>query len=281
MATNNRSRKAPAPPSAAAQQVHPQADAQPATMNTEYDWALVRPEAEALAPAALGRPTVPVREAALLGLTVARRILSSSERAEFEKLVAVKLLDGALLTLLPRYAGALLYVRAQLDRAPASSQVLVPASVVTEADEVRTRMLKVLSFYFGPETEVGRKLAKIRQGSGHADLAGDLVALVTLYRDHRARIEGTPEFYRATDEADAARLAGKILEHLSTDDEASTWNSVQLRVYTLFLHAYDEACAAGRYLFRAADDVGERFPSLHSLNAGRAPKAEPKKPADG
>jgi hypothetical protein len=76
-------------------------------------------------------------------------------------------------------------------------------------------------------------------------------------------------------------LAGKILEHLSTDDEASTWNSVQLRVYTLFLHAYDEVCAAGRYLFRAAADVGERFPSRHSLTAGRAPKSEPKKPADG
>ncbi len=254
-------------------------DAQPTGIDAEADWVFVRAESEALSPDTLEHPSVTVYDAAILGMTVARRAHSPTELAEFEKLLTTKLLDEGHYAKLSRYAGALLYVRAQIDRAPTASAALVPAELVTEGDTLRQRMVKVLGFYFGPGTKVGDALAKIRPGSGYTDLVGDLVTLATHYHDQRARIERTPEFYFATDEADAKRVAGDIVAHLSAIDDTPTWTNAQQRVWTLFRRAYDEVAAGGRYLFRKDADVDERFPSLHSLNvAARQSAAKPTEP---
>ena len=266
----------PGPPGANTQQV---GDAQPTGIDAEADWVFVRAESAALSPDMLEHPSVTVREAAILGMTVARRVQSPAERAEFEKLIATKLLDANDYTKLPRYAGALLYVRAMLDRAPTASAALVPAELVAEGDTLRQRMVKVLGFYFGEGTRVGDALAKIRPGSGYTDLVGDLVTLATHYHEQRTRIERTPEFYFATDEADARRVAGEIVGHLSATDDTPTWTDAQQRIWTLFRRAYDEVAEAGRYLFRKDADVDERFPSLHSLNvAARQSAAKPTEP---
>lgn len=271
---------APSSPPGAIVSAHEEASPKP--IDAEADWVFVRAEAEAQAPDALERPTVTVRDAAMLGMTVARRAHSSSERSAFEKLLTAGLLDGAHYTKLTRYAGALLYVRAQIDRAPTVSLALVPADLAEKGDLIRRRMVKVLGFYFAEGTDVGDTVAKIRPGSSYADLVGDLVTLATLYRDHRARIEHTPEFYFASDETDAKQVAGEIVAHLSSTEEGPSWTDAQQRVWTLFRRAYDEVAAGGRYLFRRDADVGERFPTLHSLNAvGRqspAAKGEPAKP---
>ena len=288
MATHSKKRTPPDKPPVAAPLVPPGGntlqvvESQGAPIDAEADWVFVRAEAEAQSPDTLERPTVTVKDAAMLGMTVARRAHSPAERAEFEKLIRVKLLDEAHYAKLSRYAGALFYVRAQLDRAPTASLALVPADVTDKGDVLRRRMVKVLSFYFGEETDVGKTLVKIRPGNGYTDLVGDLVTLATLYNTHRARIENTPEFYFATDEADAKKVAGDIVGHLSSTVDAPTWTDSQQRVWTLFRRAYDEVAAGGRYLFRHDADVGERFPTLHSLNAvGRqspATKPDPSKP---
>lgn len=266
----------PIPPGANTQ---PVGDAQPTGIDAEADWVFVRAESEALSPDVLEHPSVTVREAAILGMTVARRAHAPAERAEFEKLITPKLLDADHYAKLSRYAGALLYVRAMLDRAPTASTALVPAALVAEGETLRQRMVKVLAFYFVDGTKVGDALAKIRPGNGYADLVGDLVTLATHYHEHRARIERTPEFYFATDEADAKRVAGDIVTHLSNTDAAPTWTDTQQRVWTLFRRAYDEVAAAGRYLFRKDADVDERFPTLHSLNvAARQSAAKPTEP---
>lgn len=254
-------------------------DALPADADAEAAWMAAKPEAEQLADDALEHPSVTVREAAILGMTVARRAHTPAERAEFQKLIAARLLDEGHYAKLSRYASALFFVRAQVERAPTESTVQVPTDVIDKGDEVRRRMLKVLGFYFDETTAVGAKLAKIRPGNGYADLSGDLITLATLYRDHRARIEHTPEFYFATDEAEARRIASDIVTHLSTTDDSPTWTDAQQRVWTLFRRAYDEVTVAGRYLFRRDPDVSERYPSLHTLNvAARQSAAKPAEP---
>ena len=247
--------------------------------DAEAAWTTVRAEADALPDDLLEHPSVPVRDAAILGMTVARRAHTPTEGAEFQKLITAKLLAEADYTRLSLYASALFFVRAQVDRAPADSTVMVPAELVDQGDLIRRRMLKVLGFYFDDSTPVGAKLAKIRPGNGYADLGGDLVTLATLYRDHRARIEHTPEFYFATDEAEAKRIASEIVTHLSTTDDAPTWVDAQQRVWTLFRRAYDEVTVGGRYLFRRDPAAGERYPTLHSLNvAARQQSAKTDEP---
>lgn len=250
------------------------------SLHVEQAWHRVKVEALSLPVDAVVSPRVNVRVAALLGMRVAQRVLTSPEHTRFEALAQVKEFELAHLTRMPDFAGALLYVRARIDGSPAASEATVPADLIKEATDVRARMFKVLGFYFDGGGEVARTLTRLRQGSGHADLASDLVALAPLYREHRARIEKTPEFYRATDEADAARLGGQIFQHLATPHDKPTWSQTQQRVWTLFDRAYTELCAAGQYLFRHDPDVDARFPSLYLLNvaARQSPSAEPAAP---
>lgn len=254
----------------------PIAVADEAGIDTGSEWEAARAEAEALPRAAIRQPSAAVRQAATLGLSVARRVQASGEREALARLAASGHFDPAEVERLARFAAALLYVRAQLERSPARSGATVPAALVRESEATRARMLKVLGFYFDDDPETGRALARIRQGSGHADLAGDLVALASLYREHRARIAQTPEHYRAADVDAATSLAGRIYALLSADDATAVWSERQARVWTVFARAYEEVSAAGRYVFRRDADVEARFPALHSVNTAprRAPKPE-------
>ena len=92
--------------------------------------------------------------------------------------------------------------------------------------------------------------------------------------------------YRKTDEADARRLADKILRLLGavTTPDQTLWKNNQARAFTLLLTHYEEARRVGRFLFYY-EDGDKLFPSLFS--AGRTapgpraekPSAEPAAPA--
>lgn len=247
-------------------------------------WVSLRDAAQALRPEELLQPTVPVRDAALLGLRVATALAADpSATGDFAQLAATPFFDARHLRDLAGAARAVLYVRAHVD-ADAPTTAAVPAELIEQAKGYQGRMLKVLGFYFGEASDVGRELVKLRAANGHAALAGALLTLGTLYEAHQKRIEKTPEFYRADDPREAGAVAEKIYAHLAAPDATGTWADQQARIWTLFVTAYGEVCAAGRFMYRGAADLDARFPSLHSLNAARRGPAkkseEPPTPAD-
>ncbi len=232
-------------------------------------WQSIRAKAEALSPDGLVQPNVPVRDAALLGLRVANGIEADpAAQADFAALAATRFFDARLLRDLPVAARAVLYVRARADSEGDASDALPPA-LAAQARALHGRMLKVLGFYFDEGSEVGAELARIRGARGHAPLAGALVSLAALYGAHQARIEKTPEHYRADDAREAAETAEAIVAHLTAPEGEAGWAGRQARVWTLFAAAYEEVCAAGRYLYRNAGDLDARFPALASLNVAR------------
>jgi len=233
-------------------------------------WTSLRGEAEALPAGSLVQPKVPVRDAALLGLRVANAVANDAAlAADYASLGATRFFDARLLRDLPARARALLYVRSRADH-EADPSTAAPPALVEHARTLRTRMLKVLGFYFDEEGETGRELATIRAANGHAPLAGALLSLAALYQAHEARIAKTPEHYRATDARDATAAAEAIVAHLTAAEAPeATWAERQARVWTLFVDAYDEVCAAARFMQRDRDDLDARFPSLHALNVAR------------
>jgi hypothetical protein len=232
-------------------------------------WQTVCTMLDALAPEEIVQPNVPVREAALLGLRVANAIESDAAmKADFVRLAETPFFQERFLHELPLAARALLYLRAHVDSERAPSGALSP-ELLAQAKELHTRMLKVLAFYFDRESEVGSELVRIRSARGHAGLAGALVSLATLYDTHRDRLVKTPEHYHATDAQEALVIAEAIVAHLTAPDSSARWGELQAPLWTLFVNAYEEVCAAGRFIYRHDRNRDVRFPALVSLNVAR------------
>jgi hypothetical protein len=120
----------------------------------------------------------------------------------------------------------------------------------------------------------GAKLAEIRAGSGHLDLAGDLVALGALFDVSWALVAGKTAVERAQIER-ASSLGTELLAALGAKDHLSnrvTPESIELRdrTFTLLVSAYDDARRALSYLRWADDDVDLIAPSLYQRTRRRA-----------
>jgi hypothetical protein len=161
------------------------------------------------------------------------------------------------------------------------TEASLPVSLVEAAFTVRGRMLKALEYNLEGDEDATRRLAGIRAGAGHLDLANDLQALAAMYREFKAEVEHDRKNYRKGDRAEAQKLAEQILRLLGaiTAPEQALWRSYQARAFTLLLQHHEEARRVGRFLYHYKD--GERlFPTLFSaVRAAPAPqKGAPEAP---
>ena len=239
-----------------------------------------RPAIEALAANDAKTPTIDVQEAAVVVLGIESLLRVPETKVKIAALVKLGLVDGKLLDALPDVARAAWFSRYRLLQVSAThSEAALPMTLVEKAFALRRRMLKTLDYHLDEDAEAVLRLNAIRLGSGHLDLANDLLATADFYRERKSDIEHDQRNYRKTDEADARRLADKILRLLGavTTPEQTLWKNNQARAFTLLLSHYEEARRAGRFLFYYEE--GERlFPSLFSaVRSAPAPRAE--KPA--
>lgn len=197
------------------------------------------------------------------------------------------LLNLALLEALPDLARAAWFSRYRLLQVGAThSEAALPVSLVTDALKIRRRMLKTLDYNLDEDPDAIARLTAIHLGTGHLDLANDLLACADFYRERKDAIDHDKKNYRKTDEADARRLADKILRLLGavTTTDQTLWKSYQARAFTLSLTHYEEARRAGRFLFYY-EDGDKLFPSLFSAvrtapgPRAEKPSAEPAAPA--
>ncbi len=277
---------APAAALAAAAE-HPTTAVKPAA----YDPAAAKAALEILRPHLLAISTdkltilrLDVRAAALAALGVQAFVTEHTPlRVRFEKLHQAGELEIANLAGLKDAAFVVLLTYAQAEEAGAfATDVKVPSAVVEEAMQVERRMQELLEYRFKKDPQVAPLLAVLRPGTGYRDLAADLIGYAELYERHGKEVAADTTNYRPTDLADARRLAGEILSHLSAAMSPKAREAYELlqRAWTLLLEVYFEVSEAGRWLLRYDPRRDERFPSLFS--AGRPGSGRPsKKPKAG
>lgn len=143
--------------------------------------------------------------------------------------------------------------------------------LVTQATDVKQRMQRVIEYNLDHLPDVSLKLADIRAGHGHLDLADDLMRLAGLYEGHVPILIVDARRYQADDAATAKRLAQAINKVLGDGrgSDVRYWSDYLVRAWTFLVTTYEEVSSAGRWLFR--DENGEtRFPSLYTV--GRQPR---------
>lgn len=258
-------------PSKAAQSKNKPAKSSPKTPANDYvaagEKAFSEIEAQLLALPSDGliAVNVDVQVGAVAALGVAHFVADDKAlRARFEALAKVQEFDIEKLNALESIALAAWFARHMYLLASAThTEAQLPASLVTVATELRARMMRVVEYHLGDHAVAGPLVTAIRSGTGHMDLANDLIALARLYKTYIHLLSHDKKDYRAADRELAAKTGDQILRLLEgSTPEQQRWADRQARAWTLLNANYNEVYAAGRYLKRHDADVETAFPSL-------------------
>jgi hypothetical protein len=239
------------------------------------------PELDAIAEAQLVTAKVDVETATYAALGVVGFVSSAGVRARFARL-PVEEFDIAHIDCLEPTCFATLYAIAEARIAGAlENNARLPTTLIAEASEVEARMQTVCEYLLGDDRTIKPELDRLRPGTGHRDLANDLLGYARIYDMRADVVKSDQKHYRAGDAARALELAGAIIQKLSADmtPRARAAYDRYIRVWTLLNHRYDEVRSAGLWLFRKDLHVDERFPSLFAAarpNGGRPRKVAPK-----
>lgn len=158
--------------------------------------------------------------------------------------------------------------------APSTAQLLVD-----EATPLRQHLLVAAEALAHVGLVESAKVAEIRSGAGHVDLAGDLVALAALFSDHWDEVCGKTAVRREDIER-AATLGPELLVAAGERESTQATSTAEAqdqraRAFTLFLRAYDECRRAVSYLRWREGDANAITPSLFANRSGsRKPGAD-------
>lgn len=158
------------------------------------------------------------------------------------------------------------------------TEAKIPPSVVAEAMEVEKRMQTVCEYLLGDDPEIGPELDRLRPGSGHRDLLGDLKGYIRIYELRAPVVKTDPKNYRPGDLRRAQELVavlGQALSEGMTPRAREAYDACA-RCWTLLLRSYGEVREAGLWLFRKDPLRAQRFPSLFA--ASRPNGGRPRKP---
>lgn len=238
----------------------------------------VRPRLDAMLASEVDVPRIDLQAAAVQALGVARTLTVHDVHTRIVALADVGLVDLQLILGLETIAWATWFARHKvLEVSATHTQAALPVTLTTAAAELRGRMLKTLAYHLEGDALAMAQIAGIRAGSGHLDLANDLVSCATMYRKHHAAIEHDRTNYRPTDAAEADTLSEQILRLLgvATTAEQSLWKGYASRAAKLLFQHYQEAIRIGRFLWHDDNPEG-RFPTLHSATRATPQRSDRK-----
>ncbi|MCK6439985.1 MAG: hypothetical protein L6Q71_07265, partial [Planctomycetes bacterium] len=140
----------------------------------------------------------------------------------------------------------------------------IPADMDKASAELEARMQKTAEHYFSEDAEIGPMLRQLSPGTGFLDRANDLLGYAQIYELGKDIVSRDPLYYRATDVADAKRLAGQILAALGAEmtPAAREWTDILRRAWTMLRPVYREVQELGLRFLRLDPRREERFPSL-------------------
>jgi hypothetical protein len=226
----------------------------------------VKVELEALKPDELAMMNVDLVSATSIALGVSERILAHRDRMaklpEFDVQNVDKLVD---------YARAAWYAYVTNLPAPEPADA---AEVVNEVNALRAKMLMWATPLVGAGKFDSAAINRIKEGSGNKDAAGDLVALVGLYR---AKWEDVKNICGVT-EQDLARGAVigpavfAMLSRREFQSASATDGSHRVRrAWTLLDRAYNQCRRALSFLRFDDEDADMLAPSLRRNQGPRTP----------
>ena len=218
-----------------------------------------------------------VEAATYAALGVASFVADPEVHARFASL-PTKELDLASVDGFQATCFAMLYALAEARAAGAlATEVKVPASLATEAEEVEKRMQAVCEYQLSDEPKITAELDRLRPGTGNRDVANDLLGYARIYDLHDGVVKKDPKHYRPGDAEKARELAGKIIQALSAamTPKAREAYDRYVRAWTLLNRRYDEVRPAGLWLYRKDPKGEQRFPSLFA--AARPKGGRPRK----
>ncbi|MEO7330556.1 MAG: hypothetical protein ABI193_18420 [Minicystis sp.] len=244
-----------------------------ATLETFRSHLAAIPEAE------IAIPRLDVRAAALAAVGVYSFVTQDETlHARFEKLHEIGEFEIANIETLKVAAFIVLYAHAQAEAAGAlETDAKVPARLVQDGIEVEARMQELCEYKFKRDAKIVPRLQLLRPGTGHRDLAGDLFGYADIYEMRPEEVASETTNYVATDVADARRIAGEILAHLSAamSPKAREAYDLLLRAWTFLLRTYAEVQEVGSCLNRRDPKRDDWFPSLFAAGrTGRPRKAK-------
>ena len=194
--------------------------------------------------------------------------------ARLARLVSIEEAPGDLVERAESLGWASIHARRrQLETAGSASTAKVPEALAKESLGLRDRMFRLCEYHFGDDPAVGPTVAYVREGTGYLDRANDLETLADLCEQHPDAIKADQRNYRATDVADARRVAAALYRALGDERDGSAhWMQSQSGLWPLLLQTWAEVQRAGRFL--APLGQGEAlFPSLVSAARALAPKS--------
>jgi hypothetical protein len=241
-----------------------------------------RPRLAALPYDGLSVPRLDVHAAALAALSVHAFVTQAQTvHARLRKLSDIGEFEIARVEDLKSAAFLVLYTHAQAETAGAfATDAKVPAKLIQEGTEVESRMQELCEYKFKRDPTIAPQLALLSPGTGHRDLATDLLGYADIYQMRPAEAASDTTNYRPTDVESARRIAGEILSYLSAAMSPKAKEAYELlqRAWTLLLQIYFEVQEVGRVLIRHDPKRDERFPSLFA--AGRSGRPRKKKGDD-
>lgn len=183
---------------------------------------------------------------------------------------------------LDTYALATWY--AHLLSLPAPKTESAHKPLVFEASTLRNTLLVAADALAHRNILDPAQIAQIRRGQGHIDLASDLVALSTLFRNNWSDIEGKTTVRPA--ELERADVLGpELLAAIGVRENAPRGPVSQLadqrrRAFTLFARAYDDCRQAASYLRWKQGDAGKLAPAFAGprTKARKGDSASPRDP---
>jgi hypothetical protein len=263
----------------------------PSEAAAENAFRKVEPQLLAIPRERIRTPKVNVRECAKVALGVHRLMSRPKLLARLQAQASIKEFDMLHHARLDQVCWAEFYINRQLAMAQATASLAkLPAELVKEAEELRTRMRRCVAYFLDDVPQVVARLTAIASGNGYDDLADDNLALAEIYQEHRKALAVDPKNYRPSDEKRARQIGTQIQELLATGERATQvarWKDLERRAWTLILEDYEELCWFGRLFYRH-DDPDSKFPSLVTAvraapsSANREPLQEdPPKPEPG
>jgi len=235
----------------------------------------VKSELEALTIDELAVLNVDLVSATSIALGVAERIVAHRERMAKLPEFDVRSVDN-----LVDYAKAAWYVYVTNLPEPEPADA---AALVNEVTELRTKLLMWATPLVGAGKFDAGAIARIKEGAGNKDAAGDVVALVGLYRarwDDIKTICGITE----QDLARGAEVGPAVFAMLSRREfQTATINDGSLRVrraWTLLDRAYSQCRRALSFLRFVEADADTLAPSLRrNLGRPQSPERPPTPPS--
>jgi hypothetical protein len=240
--------------------------AAPSAPNAVADaFARIEPELASVAPEALVPITIDLGGAVTSVLAAAPRIRgyrdAIAEQLPLHPIDAVDKLES--------YAQTAWY--AHLVHTYSSTSPEAAKALIDEATRLREGLLIAAEALAHRALLDADAVARIRKGSGNADLAGDLIALASVFRDAWGKVSGKTavekhEIDRAAELGPAVLVAAAARKHKGGDTEGQ-----RARAFTLLVNAYDACRQALAYLRWKEGDADALAPSLFKKRPGRKP----------